>query len=525
VTSFLSWLGGGSPREITDPADAAGYRTAGFLVALNVLLTWAVLGAAVGGTAAGWVVTVAAGLAVGGLGRAMASSAADAHPARRVLREVGGGLVVVLVGLVVGELAALSVLVGSPVGQPPVNALLAQRAGLDRAVADAAARRDQALVVARCEYHPGPGCPTNEITGVPGAGPQTRQADAALAAEERNLTAVRDRRDAEAPLLDARIAQALGGLDDGLAARWSALNDAAPLAPRVAIDVVFVLVNLLPSLLRLGRGQTELDRDELARRVRRRAERDAGTQVAVRRAQVAAALELRRQDRALAGELLEAEPGPTPVSATDARPVAPRSAELPAVEAEPVELGEATAPVGPDGPASPAGPAARTTELERVRDARPVPAVAEAAPVSRRPLDLLPGPLPTVARTVTGLVRPLVPGPIARVAAAAPNPLRTARTVFREVEEFTFTMRRTRTVSVAEEAEGRIEGPSSESIAAEVGPGADSEAVESARATTVVEQLFPRAARLPRLRRRSGLDEPRPAQAIDQGRRQLPPGE
>jgi hypothetical protein len=524
VTSFLSWLGGGSPREITDPADAAGYRTAGFLVALNVLLTWAVLGAVIGGTVAGWVVTVAAGLSVGGLGRALASSAADAHPARRALREVGGGLVAVLVGLVLGELAALAVLVGSPVGQP-VNALLAQRAGLDRAVADAAARRDQALVIARCEYHPGPGCPTNEITGVPGAGPQARQADAALAAEERNLAAARDRRDAEAPLLDARIGQALGGLDDGLTARWSALNGTAPLAPRVAIDAVFVLVNLLPLLLRLGRGQTELDRDELARRVRRRAERDAGTQVAVHRAQVAAALELRRQDRVLAGELPSADPASTSVSATETRSVDPRPAELPSVEAEPVELAEPTEPVRPGWPDSPAEPAARTTELERVRAAGPVPAVAEAAPVSRRPLDVLPGPLPTVARTVTGLVRPLVLGPVARLAAAAPNPLRTARTVFREVEEFTFIMRRTRTVSVAEEAEGPAEDPSAVPIAAEVGTAPDDEAVEPARAMTVVEQLVPRAARLPGMRRRTGLDEPRPAQAIGEGRRQLPPAE
>jgi hypothetical protein len=404
-----------------------------------------------------------------------------------------------------------------------VNALLAQRAGLDRAVAEAAARRDQALVVARCEYHPAPGCPTNEITGVPGAGPQARQADAALAAEERNLAAVRDRRDAEAPLLDARIAQALGGLDDGLAARWSALNGTAPLAPRVAIDAVFVLVNLLPLLLRLGRGQTELDRDELARRVRRRAERDAGTRVAVRRAQVAATLELRRQDRVLAGELPEADAGPISVPPTETRSVDP--AELPSVDAEPVELAEPSEPMRPDGPAS---PAARPAELERVRDARPAPAVGEAAPVSRRPLDLLPGPLPTVARTVTGLVRPLVPGPVARVAAAAPNPLRAARTVFREVEEFTFTMRRTRTVSVAEEAGERADEwaePSAEPIGAEVGTGAESEAVEAARATTVVEQLFPRAARLPRMRRRSGLGEPRPAQAIGEGRRQLPPAE
>jgi hypothetical protein len=145
--------------------------------------------------------------------------------------------------------------------------------------------------------------------------------------------------------------------------------------------------------------------------------------------------------------------------------------------------------------------------------------------VSRRPLDVLPGPLPTVARTVTGLVRPLVLGPVARLAAAAPNPLRTARTVFREVEEFTFIMRRTRTVSVAEEAEGPAEDPSAGPIAAEVGTAPDDEAVEPARAMTVVEQLVPRAARLPGMRRRTGLDEPRPAQAIGEGRRQLPPAE
>jgi len=69
--------------------------------------------------------------------------------------------------------------------------------------------------------------------------------------------------------------------------------------------------------------------------------------------------------------------------------------------------------------------------------------------LARKLADLLPGPLPSAVRTITGLVRPLVPAPVARLADAAPRSIKIARGLWEEVEEFQFTMLRKRTVRLA----------------------------------------------------------------------------
>ena len=131
----------------------------------------------------------------------------------------------VAVGVVVGELAAVVLFSGTidrlldeqaavrADGAPAVAQASAEleqtraaRAGLDDAVARALQLRDEALVVARCEYNPSPACPQTHITGLPGAGPENRTANDFLADTTRQLDTATAERDRRAPALDAEIA-------------------------------------------------------------------------------------------------------------------------------------------------------------------------------------------------------------------------------------------------------------------------------------------------------------------------------
>ena len=82
------------------------------------------------------------------------------------------------------------------------------RNALDTAVEQARERQDQALVIARCEYHPTPSCPQTRITGVPGTGPETQTADELLADAQRELDSALATRDSQAPELDAKVTHA-----------------------------------------------------------------------------------------------------------------------------------------------------------------------------------------------------------------------------------------------------------------------------------------------------------------------------
>jgi hypothetical protein len=504
TADVLVWLGGGSRLDIDEHAERSSYQTAGCVVALNALLAATVvqqLAAQIGASPLPRVVLVlVTGVLVGALGRGLAT--ANVSPGtsrtRRGAGEAARALVAVLLGLVLGEAAAVVVFAGAVdaellvqrnaaaaavVEGPPaldLNALRADRGTLDAQVAAATARRDQALVVARCEYRPGPGCPTTRITGDAGRGPETAAAQADLSAAEQNLNAVVARRDQlDQSVAGARgeqtqdqsVARALAGANTGLDARWSAMNtyslrSGGPLPLRLGLDALAALLLLLPLLLRWWRGQTEQDHELLSRALRRRAERDAETAIALSRSRQRVAL--------------EAEVAPLPVELASAglasaglasagsdsagldsagldsaglersatgRPIETTALPRPALVSGPLVSvsGVSDSRASNDEDASEQG---KELELHRRRD----DADRDRAPAPRTPLDLLPGPLPSAVRTISGLMRPLVPGPVARIAAATgPRSVRIARGLWEEVEEFQITIRGQRTVRVVQD--------------------------------------------------------------------------
>ncbi|MDT2009948.1 DUF4407 domain-containing protein [Rhodococcus opacus] len=162
-----------------------------------------------------------------------------------------------------------------------LDGLRDRRAGLDESVREARARRDEALVVARCEFNPSPACPPDRITGVPGAGPETRTANELLADSRQELDDALATRDRDAPGLDAEIARAADGLaaaraaapsevDRSLGARWTAMHEytighPGALILRLVSFAFFAVLSLLPLVLKLWHGETEQDRRDLAR--------------------------------------------------------------------------------------------------------------------------------------------------------------------------------------------------------------------------------------------------------------------
>jgi hypothetical protein len=467
-----------------------------------------------------------------------------------VLGELTRAVVAVLLGVVIGELAALAIFAGAvdrelnsrvdAAGAAVTQSALAaqldtlqtDRAALDAEVQAASARRDRALVVARCEYRPGPGCPSTQITGDRGRGPEAGLADAELTAAQRDLTKASTRRDQLDTALDQAItgargqldraaatARALAAADTGLDARWAAMHSyttrtadsAGPLVLRIAVDALFALLSLLPLLLRWWRGQTSQDRRLLARARVGRAEQDAATTVAINRAQLSAALELDQHRRLLAeGTALGAAPERIEI------PAATEPVEVPAAR-EPVEMPAASTPA--DADAEPKNPPARTPGepsrlpvLARLRE-------AALAPVQGDPLDVLPGPLPGAVRAITGIVRPLVPGPVARLASTAPRSVRVARTLWEEVEEFQLTVRHKRTV--------RMDTAESDSSPT---PGEPRQLAAPGEVLDVELPVTGTLTRHPTVAGGELADEPRPevpgrrpAGKLTRGRRELPP--
>lgn len=467
--NLMVWLGGGSWRDIDDEAERSTYQTTGFVVALNAIIAWAVATFAVvslSGVSA-WAAmpfTLVCGVLVGAFGRIMAS-AAGGRGLRRAMGDAAKAMIAVLIGIMVGELAALAIFSG-PIerelaGQVDMarasvatgdrarqlEQLRDDRAALDERVSAALQRRDEALIVARCEYNPTPGCPSNRITGDRGRGQAADLAAAELANAESEVAAAREDRLRRAPTIGAAIerteaeleadreeAEALARADNGLDARWRAMHAHTTDTPsamilRVGVVGLAVLLNLLPLLLRIWRGQTGQDRRIEARRLRHRAEEDADTAIALKRAEVRTARELRRQE-----ELLQ----PPPIAIE------------PAIDMPPREIAATAATVAPASPE----PAALEPAEEAPSDDANLPAKAATSALQPRPsgpLDVLPGPLPQVARAVGSLVWPRVPGPVARIAGNPTNPIKTIRTILDEVEELQFTVLRRRRVTYSEE--------------------------------------------------------------------------
>ncbi|MBV9722865.1 MAG: DUF4407 domain-containing protein, partial [Mycobacterium sp.] len=307
IAALLTWVGGGERRELGERHERSAHAIAGTVVILNAVLAWLVSTLALV-EAVRWPLlavvpfTLLFGMLVGAITRAIGSGQARGLPG-----VAGRGLIAVAVGLTVGEFAALALFSGAidarleqqaagnadsvPAVVQASNSLAqarGARVALDHAVDSARSRRDAALVVARCEYHPSPACPQTRITGVPGSGPETRTANQVLADTQRELDTAVAIRERQAPRLDAQISDdehavtrarhtAIADADRGLGVRWVAMGDltiasAGALMLRLLAIACFVLLSLLPLILRFWRGETTHDRHARARAERERAE-------------------------------------------------------------------------------------------------------------------------------------------------------------------------------------------------------------------------------------------------------------
>ncbi|BBU22860.1 membrane protein [Mycobacterium xenopi] len=383
------------------------------------------------------------------------------------------GAVAIAVGMTVAELAGLAVLSGSidrrlaeqavqradsapAVAQASTNLdrARAARSALDNVVEQARAHRDEALVVARCEYNPTPACPQTRITGVPGVGPETRAANDLLADAQRELDTALAARDRRAPELDAQIAAgeqeleqarraAIADADHGLGARWAAMYDltfgsAGVLAVRLLVIALCAALYVLPLILRLWRGETSHDRHAAARAERDRAELQADTAIAVKRAEVRQAAETMRADQQLASARLAAE-AQTEIDRAQQRRQVAEALEGHAREYPPIA-------------AKAAGEQAVCENLPARVERRDTvePGHERGAPL-----------IADVTKTPARWIRPLVPGFVARAVDTTTQPLRAARQMFEDVEEITFSLKRTRRVTVSAEDRGSQVAPDS----------------------------------------------------------------
>lgn len=441
----------------------------------------------------------------------------------------------VAIGLLVGELAAMTLFSNAisqrmdseaaaraaatpavTAAQEQLNVLRASRGTLDAAVDSARQRRDDAQVVARCEYHPTPACAQQPVTGVPGDGQITQNTQDILEHDQRELDAALATRTEQAPALDAQIAgaehavtaarNAAGvGADRGFGARWVAMNGytietPAALVARIAVVGVCVLLYLLPMLLHARQDRTLRERHNESRL---KAELRAETAIAVKQAEVRAEAEILKAEHQLAAMRLALE--------TDAeinreyhrqRAAEARTGELaqPALAAPTAEvLRPSTAqpqPMYPDWDelmafpdpqrrslsAAPPAPEPETgsapTEPAVTADLVPIDGEAAAnlpVPATPQPAGGLTLPqLPDLTKVAARLLRPLM-APVApvvdRVIDTSVQQLRSAQKVIEEFEEITFTLRRTSRTTVSDSAHEQSSGPRGADQSQAVGQG------------------------------------------------------
>ncbi|ORB82536.1 hypothetical protein B1987_00070 [Mycobacterium kansasii] len=539
LEALLTWLGGGHWGELGERHERSTHAVAGAVVAFGAGLAWLVASLALN-ESTGWpswaVVAVALvfALLVGAVVRGTAGG-----PGRGRAGTAGRAGVALAVGVVVGELAAL-IAFSAAIDQrlderalrradsaPAVaqaSAWLQQsragRAALDNAVEQARGHLDTALVIARCEYHPTPGCPQTRITGVPGQGPETRTANELLADAQRELDNALTARDRQAPDFDARVRQdqqavnaarhaVVADAGRGLGTRWVAMNDvtlasAGALVLRALLIAFFALVYLLPLVLRLWRGETTHDRHAAARAEQERAELEAETAIAIKRAEVRRAAEImwaehqlaqtrlaieaqaeidREQQRRRVIEALE-----IPVRASSQRHFEPVEPVEPVEEVEE----DMYLPIAAEAEAASRAvaqlPSATADHLAQAPDQLPEQVDSEgavAAEETERGGPLIPS-IPDATKAAARWIRPLMPPFVARVIDNTTQPLRTARQVFEEVEEIAFSFKRTRKVTVnsessegADRSDGSRDQPTRQSPVAEAPTGRNR--IESSR--------------------------------------------
>jgi Domain of unknown function (DUF4407) len=467
IAHTLTWLGGGEWRELGERHERSTHVIAGVVVLLGAALTWLVSTLAVTeATLAPMALTVpltfAFGLLIGAIARAIAGG-----PTRGWSGVAGRAAVAVAVGAVVGELAAVVLFSGSidrllderaarsADATPAVAQASAEldgtrqaRTALDATVDQASRQRDEALVVARCEYNPSPACPQTHITGVPGTGPETRTAKDFLADTQRQLDNAVSSRDRVAGGLDSEIAareQALQhareaattDVDHGLGARWMAMNEHTFASPgamvvRLVTIVFFALLILMPLILKLWRGQTSEDRGAAARAEVERAELEADTAIAVKRAEVRAAVETLWAEQQLASARLAAE------AQAEIEREQQRRRVVEALDAPVQARSERVAEQAPELPAAEASDN--------------LPALAEDVEPRREGTSLI----PDITKAAARWLRPFVPPIIASAIDTTTTPLRSARQVFEETEEIHFSLKRTHKVSVHSEEHGSV---------------------------------------------------------------------
>jgi hypothetical protein len=494
MTGLLTWLGGGlaSPRrrdhesgaDLAFSHEQGRYLVTGAAVSLFAVIAGLVALSALLAADAGVLGAVLFALVVavvaGALGRALATTRPGADDDRfGIAARIGVG---VLAGVFVAELAATVLLGGTVDRELDVRAqasaenapaVVAARASYDLATADRAALElsiaksqadiDRALVIARCEYNPTPECPRTRITGVPGRGPETQTANDMLDDAREQLATAQGRvegldqriRTESAALATARTSAFADG-DRGLGARWLAMNSytashAGAAALRLLILLAGIVVALLPLLLRWWRGETSLDRRVDAADTADRAQREADAAIAVKRAEVRAETAALRAEHELTAAQLAIE-ADTVIDRERQRTriiAAIGGFELgftePHRKDDSVSLEPNVTSQLPAGYVGHALPAGNAGTLAHQAPTQQPPA---QAPTSGGGLELpIIGTVP-FTDTAARWIRPLVPAFVANAFDSATHPMRTARQAFEEVEEVTFTLRRTRKVTV-----------------------------------------------------------------------------
>jgi hypothetical protein len=557
--AWLTWVGGGERRELHERHERSAHAVAGVVVLATVALAWLVTTLAVMQATRLSVLaispfTLVFALLVGAISRTTATGTTRA--AKRGAVAVG-----LVLCAVAGEFASLAILSG------PIDRQLQQQAignaasapaavqassglqrtrdtrvALDHTVDVARTHRDEALVVARCEYHPTPACPQTRITGVPGSGPETRTANEILADSQRELDEAVAARDSRAPDLDAHIIDderllsasrqgAFADADHGLGARWVAMQQLTSISTSILILQLlivgfFAFLAILPTILRLWRGETTHDRHAQARADRERAELTADTAIAVKRAEMRAATEIMWAEERLAHARLAVE-AQTEIDRAQIRHRVNAAIEGTSPDSAP-EVDDIYLPIAAEAEAASlvATQSIAASATPAVAEARNLPAVVEQRNTPATPM--IPT-IPDVTRAAVRWIRPLVPGFVARAVDTSTHPLRIARQVIEEVEEITFSLKRTHKFTVhSEESSGFA--PTAESTtyaSADEGngdPGAPAAQTLSRRPTPERNNasLMSGQGELPReLTERDGPAELR---ATD-GPRQLPPAE
>ncbi|GAB2650268.1 DUF4407 domain-containing protein [Nocardia goodfellowii] len=565
VTGLLTWLGGGLRWDTPDRSEVyrhehSDYAVTGAVVALFAVVAGVVttlaLAAAEWSLFAAVPVAVVVALLAGAVGRALATVRPSGTPDRSgQLARIG---VAVLVGVLIAELAS-TVLFGGTVdrlldekaqrGVESAPAVLAahteldsaraDRGALDQAITQAQTDIDRLLVIARCEFNPSPECPRTRITGVPGNGPEARTANEMLDDARRQLATAQGRVEAanqriseeEKDAAAARTA-AFADADRGLGARWLAVHDhafgsAGALLLWLLTVVAFTLLALLPLLLRWWRGSTSFDRRNAFRTVQDEAERAADAAIAVKRAEVRAEAEKLRAEQQLTAARLAAEADTAIDRERQRTRVIAAIGGLEIGINEPERLGSAPRPAelpaGKDSTVSShlpatvsAPPSTRSGELVPHQPAAPRSGGLELPIIGQVPF----------SDTAARWIRPLVPSFVANAVDTATHPLRTARQAFEEVEEITFTLRRTRKVTVDTQDSPAMSTPQSGYQLQTGSPQAQHIAATVVDADYAQPQTpAPQTPALPDADRQDELSGPRKRQLFGRrGPRELPPG-